>query len=187
MSDVGSNGFQDTRLRPGKLRAWVPKRWRVEYERIVAYSACGWSNVMIAKEVGYTREHVSTILNMDEAENIRQILLSKMRDKSTNTIPEQIEKISQGLERIAVKTVERLTELLDDDDKFKSTPFAIIDRGMEVLKGRSHLRTAAASNGTNIEKAVIITGSAAANLTEGMEKADQARLMHVASAEVVEK
>lgn len=167
------NGKRRTRL-----KSWKPKKWRPEYERIVALSCLGWSNKMIAENLDYTKEHVSTILNLEEAETIRMMVLEKMREKTVASIPERLEKIAN-------KTVERLEAAMNDDDLFEKSPFALIDRGMDVLKGLNHLR--GGGNGSNSgltvnvgaggQAMVISTGQADA-LAEALNKANEVKQLH---------
>ena len=164
--------FEDTRLRPRKLKNWKPKKWRVEYERIVALSVTGHSNKMIALQTGYTTVHVSNILQMDEAEDLRQLCLTKMRERAV----EKSTNIDAKLEEAAVLATKRIIEVLKDDSLVEKSPFAVFDRSMEVLKGRGNLKSGQAlgNGGTNIERAVFINGPAAEKLSEGMSKADLA-------------
>lgn len=169
--------MDDTRLRPSKLRNWKPKKWRVEYENIVLLSIRGLSNKMIAQEVGMTPQHISNILNLDEAEEIRQKVLIKLRDASQETT------LADNLEYIATETVNLLKECFNDADRRKSSPFALIDRGMDVIKGLGHLKGGGnGSPGVSVEKAIIIQGEAAAGFMEGLTKADAVRKLHNAES-----
>jgi hypothetical protein len=119
--------------RPPKLTKWEPKKWRPEYERMVYYSVAGLSNKQIGQQLGYTKEHVSNVLNLEKAEELRVLLLSKMRERAVIDIPSR-------LTQIAEKTVERIQSVIESDELFEKSPFAVIDRGMDVLKGLGHLR-----------------------------------------------
>lgn len=163
-----------------RLKSWKPKKWRPEYERMVAYSSIGWSNKMIAEALGYSKEHVSTILNMEQAEEFRLVLLAKMREKQTTTIAED-------LEYIANRTTKLLREKIDDKDLIEKSPFALIDRGMDVLKGLRHLQ--GGGNGApstqqqiNVGTMVINTNQAD-SLAAALSKADEVRKLHAAPVE----
>lgn len=164
--------FEDTRIGKGRLKNWKPKAWRVEYERIVAYSVMGWSNKMIAKEVGYTPVHISNILQLDEAEQLRQVILAKMRERTT----EQATSVAERLEEASRLASKRLVQLLEDDDKFATSPFAMADRALEVLKGSGYMKKPSMDSGAgiNVERAVILNAPASENLLNGLSKADQA-------------
>ena len=171
------------RKQPGerkRLKSWKPKKWRPEYERMVALSCLGWSNKMIAKELDYTKEHVSVILNMEEAETIRQMVLERMREKVAVSIPERLQKIAE-------KTVERLETAMQDDDLFEKSPFALIDRGMDVLKGLNHLKGGGNGSGGGLTvnvssggQAMVLSAGQADGLTEALMKANEVRKLHAA-------
>lgn len=52
--------------RPPRFGKWQPTRWKPIYEKIIIMSAGGMSNKMIAASVGFTPEHVSSILNLSQ-------------------------------------------------------------------------------------------------------------------------
>lgn len=161
----------DTRLNP-ELDRWQPKTWKPEYERIVGLSCSGMSNKMIASETGYTPEHVSNILNLDYAEELRSAILAKMRDVNLKTIPDKLENVTN-------KAIERVQAVIEDDELFYNNPFQVVDRSLRLLEGAGHLKKNVPA-GTNIERAIIINGETASNLFEGLAKADQARKLNAA-------
>lgn len=122
----------DERKAP-KLTKWVAKKWQPEYERMVAYSAMGWSNKKIAETLRYTPEHVSNVLNLPQAKELKDKILARMRERTLEDVPSILKKIAQ-------KTAERLQTIVDDDELFAKSPFAVIDRGLEVMKGVGHLK-----------------------------------------------
>lgn len=156
----------------GKLGKWVPKKWKPDYDRVVAYHVMGKSNIEIAEILGYTKEHVCVILSRPPALELQTKLQDALRTRMLVNIPET-------LDYVARKTVERLKQVVDSDDLFEKSPFAVIDRGMDVLKGLNHLKgggNGANGNGTiNVERAIIVGGQASANLFEGFTKSDEAR------------
>lgn len=164
-------GIRDTRIRPTKLRNWTPKAWRPEYERIVGLSCAGLSNKMIAQEVGFTPVHVSNILNLDQAEAIRQVVLKRMREGTTDELPQQMTKLAK-------KALMRVQDVLDDDELAVNHPFQMMDRSLRVLEGTNNLKNRTAGGDTNIDKAIIIAGDQASNLFSGLAKADEARRLN---------
>lgn len=155
-----------------KLKKWVPKRWRPEYERIVAYAVLGLPNTVIADKVNKTPQHISNILNLPEAQRRQLELLEKLKKQVDISIPETLEYVAQ-------KTTERLKSLIDNDELFEKSPFAVIDRGMDVLKGLSHLRGGGNGSGPTVNgNVIILPAGAAQNLMEGLSKADEAVRMH---------
>lgn len=155
-----------------KLKKWIPKKWRPEYERIVAYAVLGLPNTVIANKVGKTPQHVSNILNLPEAQKRQLELLEKLKKNIDVSIPDTLEYVAQ-------KTTERLKALVDNDELFEKSPFAVIDRGMDVLKGLSHLRGGGNGSGPTVNGNVIILPvGVAQNLNDGLSKADEAVRMH---------
>lgn len=169
--------------KPVKFKKWIPKKWRPEYERVVALSAAGKSNREIATIVGFTPVHVSNILNLPQATELMERIVAKMREKSLTDIP-------STLQRIAEKTAVRLERVLDDEKLFEQSPFAVIDRGMDVLKGLNHLKGGGNGSGTgNVThvhgNAMIVSSDQADALSEGLRKRNEVKRLH-ASTEVVE-
>jgi hypothetical protein len=164
----------DRRRRP-KLRAWKPKRWKAIYDRVVAFHVMGKKNTEIAATLSMTPEHVSTILNLPHAIELRLRMEAALREKMEENIPDILEYVSR-------RTALRLKQVLDDDDIFMKAPLAIIDRGLEVMKGMSHLKgggNGAPVGGTVVHgNAIIIPQSQAAGLIAGITKADEARRIH---------
>lgn len=157
-------------VKAGKLKKWVPKKWKADYDRVVAYHVMGKTNIEIAEILKYTKEHVCLILSRPQALELKEKLQVALRDRMLTNIPET-------LDYVARKTVERLKQVVDSDELFEKSPFAVIDRGMDVLKGLQHLKGGGnGSTGTiNVERAVFVSGSAAENMFDGFTKSDEAR------------
>lgn len=109
------------------IRRWNPKNWKPEYEAIVALSATGMPNSVIAKRYGYTESWLSSILNCEQAKIIQQMIINKTREASVGNIPERL----RFLQAIAVKRVE---DTLNNDKLAERSPMAIFDRSMAFLK-----------------------------------------------------
>src|SRR5678815_940735 len=71
----------------GRIGKWKPKKWRVEYDRVVAMSVTGLSNTEIAAKVGFTKEYVSMILNLDEGKALYNKLQEKILEDWATQIP----------------------------------------------------------------------------------------------------
>ena len=152
-----------------KLNRWRPKRWQPEYEKMVALSCLGMSNVMIAERLGYTPVHVSNVLNLQEAEDLRTMILGKMREKALTDIP-------NTLTEIAEKSVARLRSIVENDDLFEKAPFAVVDRGIEIIKGLGHLKHGGNGSPINIDKAVFALSQEHADaLTAGLKKSNEVK------------
>ena len=162
--------------RTGKLNSWKPKNWKAIYDRVVAFHVMGKKNTEIAAQLSLTPEHVSTILNLPRAQELKKKMEDALRARIEENIPE-------ALEYIAKKTTSRLKQVLDDDDLFAKAPLAIIDRGLDVLKGLNHLKGGGnGAPGINVQNAVIIPQNQAAGLIEGFTKADEARRINGSNA-----
>lgn len=113
---------------------WKPKEWRPEYARVVALSCMGHSNTKVAELSGYTKQHVSNILNLDEASEFRKLVIDKIKEKTVEDVPMQMERL-QG------NVVKRLNQAFEDDTLFENSPFALLDRGLRILEGKGTLNS----------------------------------------------
>lgn len=171
---------QDRTKRTRKT-AWVPKKWRPEYERMLAYSVLGHSNKMIAQELGYTKEHVSTILNMPEAEEMRIMVLGKMR----GTV---VKSVTDNLKEIVEKGAKLLNDSFDDPEIVKKSPFQLIDRSLDVMKGLGHLR--GGGNGSsvtvnNTQNNLVVSPEVADDLASALQAAKRVRELGAGPAETI--
>ena len=166
--------------RPPRLtKKWEPTRWEPIYEQFVALSCIGYSNKYIADLFKYTPVHISNVLNSKQGKKLKALILERLRSTVTSTIDKR-------LEDIADKTVERLTNLVNDDELFDKSPFAVVDRGIAVLKGLSHLKPDDTRSPLNINKALILSDAAASTLARAMEKSDRAKEIRARDTEHAE-
>jgi len=146
---------------------------------MVYLSAVGFGNREIGQRLGYTKEHVSNVLNLEQADVFREQLLTRMREKALMDIP-------MTLGKIAEKTVARLHELVHDDERFMRNPFAVIDRGLEIVKGVGHLKHGNAHDGGGI----VVHGNAMIGmpieimekLASGLATANEAKRLNEAAS-----
>ncbi len=161
----------------GRIGKWKPKQWRVEYDRVVAMSVAGISNIEIANKVGFTKEYVSLILNLDEAKALYNRLQAKILEDWETQIP-------NNLNKAARKTTERLLAALEDDQLFAKAPFSVIAAGMKAVEGLGHLRGGGngstgvgeipGANAPNISIGTInITAGQKSDLMSGLDKLQQ--------------
>lgn len=167
--------------RGSKLGKWKPKKWRPEYDRIVGYSVMGKSNVWIAQNLGFTPEHVSVILNQPQATELAAKLQSKLRKDIEENIPETLAYVAQ-------KTASRIKEVIDDDELFRRSPFAVVGMGMDILKGIGHLKHGNSGNGGDgggngmvVHGTVIIAQGQKTDILEGLEKVAEVKRLHSSS------
>lgn len=157
-------------------RKWQPKKWRPEYTKMVALSILGMSNQAISdaifKETGvrYHFQHVSNVLNTTNGRIIYRHMADNVKKHVEATIPDR-------LTAIAHKTIERIEEMINDDDLFKKSPFAVIDRGMKVAASTGHIKEE--SNGSGDRKpAMMMTGEGVKALVEAIQVSDKARSLN---------
>lgn len=157
---------------------WKPKEWRPEYERVVALSCMGKSNTEVALLTNFTSQHVSNILNLDEAAVFRKQVLDKMRERSMMDIPEQMERLKGNI-------VKRLNEAMTDDVLFQDSPFALLDRGIRVLEGSKVLDKGGAVTNVQVNNqnnsTMVLPTESANTLIEGLRKADEVKRVHAPS------
>lgn len=159
-------------------KRWVPRTWRPEYEVIVSLSATGMSREAVVERFYqltgtlYTVQHITNICNTPEAKLLQQDLVQKIRTNRTQTVHERLAEIQH-------KAVDRIAALMEDDEKFEASPFAVVDRAFKVLDTAKPSGSAAGT--LNVGQAFIMTEEAAKILREGTEKADQAKLLYVDS------
>jgi hypothetical protein len=165
----------------GKLGKWTPKRWKADYDRVVGYHVMGKQNLEIAKILSFTPEHVSTILNLPQAQELKLKLEAKLREKMEVNIPET-------LDYVARKTADLMKKVVDNEQLFEKSPFAVIGMGMDVMKGLNHLKGGGnGSNGPiNVERAIIVSGAAGSQLVEGFTKADEARRINASPVTIID-
>lgn len=165
--------METTVAKKGRLGKWVPKKWKADYDRVVGYHVVGKENKEIAVMLGFTPEHVSTILNTPQAQELKKRLEASLREKMLTNIPD-------ALEYVARKTADLMKKVVDDEKLFEKSPFAVIGMGMDVMKGLNHLKGGGnGAGGTiNVERAVIVSGAAADGLVAGFDKANEARRLN---------
>ena len=158
---------------------WEPKVWEVNYEEIVIASTIGLSNEELAKKFNFTPQHISNILQTPQAALTRRRILDELQKRALDSIP-------QRMTAIADKAVQRLHNLLHDDERYAQSPFAVVDRGLQVLKGVGVLRE---EKNMQVDKAIILTGEQSTDLLEGLVKANRAKDLNKGifiEAEVIE-
>lgn len=126
----GPDEYQDNRVRrAARLRRpkWNPKKWHPVYEDIVLQSCLGFSNIEIAKDRGYTPQHISNILNTPQATIIRTQLIKQIERKRS-------ESIEARLEKLAYKAMDRIEDVMMNDEFANKEKLGIFDRSITVLK-----------------------------------------------------
>jgi hypothetical protein len=160
--------------KPASLKKWEPKRWQPEYERMVGMSALGLSNIVIAEKTGYTKEHVSNILNTEQALELKKAFVARIREKSFDTV-------GSLLGEASIQGARRIKQVLDSDDLFEKSPFAVVGVATDVLKGLGNLK--GGGNGaptinvgtTNVNgSAMVMNGDQASQFLEALKATNEA-------------
>lgn len=128
-----------------KTERWKPVEWRPEYTEIVALSATGISNVAISQMKNVTPQHVSNILNTEQAKQLRTIINQKWVDKLTSTLPDTLTKLQ-------VNALNVISRVLESEEVIKKNPIALLKESIAVLKGTGLMKNDATvinNNNTN--------------------------------------
>src|SRR5437773_2028363 len=152
-----------------KLTRWRPRKWEAMYEQIVILSTLGKSNVDLAAHFGYTPQHICNILASPEASLTRRRVLEVLRDSAHQGIDESMRDLEE-------QSIARLKTLMYDDELYNKSPFAVVDRGLQILKGVGRFKTG--DEKLNVGKAVFIDSESAKILREGITKADEAKRLN---------
>lgn len=164
--------------RPAKLTRWRPKEWTPIYEQIVILSAMGHSNKQLAETFKYSPQQISNIVCTPEAKLTRRRVLESLQQKAEDGIPTR-------LSVLADKATQRIAQVLHDDALFERSPFAVVDRGLSLLRGVGKLKTAAeADSQASQQNILILAGEDASEIRAGLKKAREARDNHPVGIEV---
>jgi hypothetical protein len=171
-----STAIQPIPFRPAKfkrkLRLWQPQ-WKPEYEAIVAESCLGKANTVLAEKYKFTEQHISNILNTEEARKIKQEAISAIRKNSMNLMATKMANMTD-------KALDNIEKVICDpatQEKIDS-PLAIFDKSLAYLKGVGKLAgdgsTIINDNSTkNVQQNTFLNMSdeQAAIFTKGVDKA----------------
>ena len=148
-----------------KTSKWIPKKWKPIYEEMLLLSVAGKSNGEIAEFYGYTAQQISNILSSPIAQ--------AKKSEIVNRINEDFQKNEeQKLKEIAAKSIDRIRDLIFDDEKAKNAPFAMFDRSVTLLKAVGKLNSG--ESGPRVTHNTIVIGKEIRrNLLEGIEKANR--------------
>lgn len=168
------------------LTRWVPRRWELRYDQIVILSTLGKSHDELALQFNYSKQQISNIVNAPQAEITRARIYAELQKRAEENIP-------MRLEKLADKSLERLSTILHDDDLFKQAPFGVVDRGLQVLKGIGRIKTETEqrSSDKNIQQNnFFLTPESVSQLTAAIKIADEARRLNapkvIDAAEIIQ-
>lgn len=157
-------------MRPAILRRpkWNPKRWHPMYEEVVMMDHMGYKNIEIARLKGITKEHVSNILNTDQAKALRELIVLRLRDKGTSTLEAR-------LERAADKAMSRIEEVINDDEYAEGNKGGIFDRSLKLLQATKKV---AKTDSPDVTNNILIPAGALLQLKEAVAASDAVRARH---------
>lgn len=163
--------------KPTKFRAirkWQPGVWLPEYEMIVADSCKGQSNTDLAKLYNFTPQHISNILNTEEARSIKAEIVKAIRQSSLDLMEKQYGEI-------VTQSVENIHSVIHNDDLLKNHPFSQFDRSITALKGLGKLQEEAKAgvvNNNSQTNIMVINSTQETAITKGLDKLREIELLH---------
>lgn len=110
------------------LNRYKPKRWEPRFDLIVLGSIAGKSNVELASQFGLTPQHISNIINTQQAENLKQKVRNNIENESTKDIRTVVTEIGNRAAKHLLEFV------LDERGRAKSNPFEFIDRSIKIAQ-----------------------------------------------------
>ena len=140
---------------------------------VVLLKSAGMSNTELAVKYSKTPEHISNVLNTPQAMLLRKQALDNLQEaRMGNT--------SERLNAIANKSIERVHDVIMNDDLFRESPFGVVDRAISLLKGVGKLENEAKKGDIHnkIQNAVILSGDHSKELLEGLVREREAEQLH---------
>lgn len=150
---------------------WNPKKWHPVYQEVVLLSCMGMSNKAIAIEKGFTKEHVSNILRTPQAEIIRQLTIKKMEQKHELTL-------EQRFERLANRALDRVENVMEDDQLFEKNPLGVFDRAIVVLKGTNKIKSEETKTPNGPQPGMVVSEDVALKLVDALAMSDRVAALH---------
>lgn len=158
------------------IRKWQPNEWEPVYEKIVFESAySNISNIDLAKKYGLTKEHISNILNTEQARSIKAEIVTAIRQGSLDLMEKQYGEI-------VTKSVENIHSVLHNSELLEKHPFSQFDRSVTALKGLGKLQEEAKAgvinNNNQTNNIMVITNEQESKIIQGIDKLQQIKLLH---------
>lgn len=149
---------------------WEPKAWHPVYEEIVLLDALGYKNTEIAEMKGFTVVHISNVLRTQQAKTLKEILVARLRTKGAETF-------EQRIERYAHKALDRIDEVMHNDEYAAKNPGGIFDRAITLLKVSGKVKDPEEEKKT---PPMMVPIEVAQILRDGIAFANKARLLNPA-------
>lgn len=166
-SDVVESHDEKFGARPPKIGRWEPRKWSAVYDQIVILSILNKSNIEIGKLFQYTPQQISNILNCAQAKKLRETIYVKLNKTA-------VDNTAATLEQISIKAVQRISDVINNDELAAEAPLAIFDKSVAILKGIGKLKDEASAMQVNARNAIIIASSDANRLIDAMQESNKA-------------
>ncbi len=158
--------------RRASIRKWQPKTWKPIHEQIVALDCAGAPHAMIAGKLNKSVQYVSRICNTPQAAIIKRHALAEM-------VKNNKEFQEERFTHMAARAMERICDVLEDDELAKDEPFAVVDRAFKLLTQTGVIGPKKEDGATHIHaKHVTVNNlkqTAIVELKDGLAKAVEVR------------
>jgi len=158
-------------IRPAQLRKphWNPKRWHPVYEEVVLMDLMGYKNIEIARLKGFTVQHISNILQTEQASRLRELAIARQRALGTQTF-------EMRLERATERAMNRIESVLENDEYAEKNPGGIFDRSLKLLQSTKKVGK---TDGTDVvNNVMVVPASSIAQMKEALAESDAVRARH---------
>jgi hypothetical protein len=146
---------------------WEPGTWRPEYEYILTLSCQGKTHVSISEMTGYSLQQICSILNSKEAKKAKNGIVTALRKSTLGR-----------MESVTQKAMDRIEDVLNDDNLAETAPFAMYDRAMAFMKGVNKLASDGGNVTNNTQNNVVIGNDAANLLVTALNRSNQVKELH---------
>jgi len=158
--------------RRASIQKWQPKTWKPIHEEIVALDCAGAPHAMIAAKLNKSVQYVSRICNTPQAVIIKRYALKEMIKKNKEIQEERIE-------HMQAKAMERISDVLEDDDLARDEPFAVVDKAFKLLSSTGVMGGKKDNGDTHIHANNVtvnnLKNSALVEIKEGLARSREVR------------
>jgi hypothetical protein len=158
--------------RRASIQKWQPKTWKPIHEEIVALHCAGAPHAMIAGKLNKTVQYISKICNTPQAAIIIKHALATM-------VAQNKEFQEERFTHMAAKAMERISDVLEDDQLARDEPFAVVDKAFKLLTQTGVIGAKKDDGATHIHaKNVTVNNlkqTAIVELKDGLAKATEVR------------
>ena len=158
--------------RRASIQKWQPKTWKPIHEEIVALHCAGAPHAMIAAKLNKSIQYVSRICNTPQAAIIIKHALAQM-------VEQHKEFQEERFSHMAARAMERISDVLEDDQLAKDEPFAVVDKAFKLLTQTGVIGAKKEEGNTHIHaKNVTVNNlkqTAIVELKDGLKKSLESR------------